>query len=263
MSNHTHLVLFVDSEQAQEWSIEETIERWHGLFSGTALSQRFLQGETLLSVEFKQVEEIATQWKERLMSISWFMRCLNEHIARLANTEDGCSGRFWEGRFKCQALLDEAALAACLAYVDLNPIRSGIAETPEASDYTSVQRRIQALIKAKDAQSSQPPQLMPFVGNPRQDMPKGLTFRLKDYLNLIDWTGRLLRDDKRGVIAATQPPILQRLGIEAESWLSLTLGFEAHFTTLVGRPDDIRLVCESRGQSWAHGLGASRRLFGT
>jgi hypothetical protein len=253
----------VDTDQALGWSVREVVERWHGLFSSTLLSQRYLRGNLLSSAEITRLEEIAALWRERLMSISWFMRCPNEHIARLANAEDGCSGRFWEGRFKCQALLDEAALAACLAYVGLNPLRAGMAETPEASDHTSVQRRILALSDTNEDKPPQPPELMPFVGYPRQDIPKGLAFRLEDYLSLVDWTGRQIREDKRGAISEALPPMLQRLGIEPSSWYSLTEGFEKHFNTFVGKPDGIQQACESRGQCWAHGIGAARRLFVT
>ena len=166
---------------------------------------------------------------------------------------------WWASIYVHVLLLDEAALAACMAYVDLNPVRAEMADSPEASDHTSIQRRIHA-IQTSD-QSAQPEELMPFVGNPRQEMPKGLAFRLMDYLELVDWTGRQLRDDKRGAISEALPPILQRLGINADSWLSLTQQFESHFSTFAGRADDIRQACQARGQSWAHGIGAARRLF--
>ncbi|MEJ1366710.1 MAG: transposase, partial [Candidatus Sedimenticola sp. (ex Thyasira tokunagai)] len=260
MHNHTHIVLYVDTEQAAAWSLREVIEQWHGLFNGTLLTQRFLKNEPICKAELTQVEALAVTWRARLSSVSWFMRCLNEDIARQANAEDGCSGRFWEGRFKCQALLDEAALAACMAYVDLNPIRAGMAETPESSEYTSIQRRIQVVKGLKNNSAilpkatnipAQPRELQPFVGYPREPMPKGLPFRLEDYIELVDWTGRAVREDKRGATPSHLPPILDRLQIDPQSWLSMTTAFEVRFKSLVGRANNIYAACERLGQRWA------------
>jgi hypothetical protein len=109
------------------------------------------------------VESSAEIYKKRLTDISWFMRSLNEPIARQANKEDKCTGHFWEGRFKSQALLDEGALLSCMAYVDLNPVRSRVADTPAQSDFTSIQLRIKAGIKG-----TQPQSLLAFTSNKRQ-----------------------------------------------------------------------------------------------
>jgi hypothetical protein len=138
------------------------------------------------------------------MDISWFMRCLNESIARQANEEDNCSGRFWERRFKSQALLNEKALAACMAYVNLNSVRAGMAETPKESAHASIQARIH--IALSGGKRRQPVLLMPFVGNPRQGMPKGLPFRFADYLGLVDWTGEAQRHHRRHPAGARTAP---------------------------------------------------------
>ena len=233
------------------------------------MSQRYLKDEPLSTAEWAQLETVVETWRERLQSVSWFMRCLNETIARQANAEEGCSGRFWEGRFKCQALLDEAALAACMAYVDLNPVRAAIASTPESSDYTSIQRRIRfaqdfdCSIESNSAnnKATQPKELQPFVGYPREPMPKGLPFRLTDYLELVDWTGRVIRDDKRGAISSDIPPILTRLQIDPKSWLTMTTSFESRFKSLVGRADRISAACEQLGQRWAQGIRSCRQLL--
>jgi len=73
--------------------------------------------------------ERLTESRMRLGSLSWFMKALNEPIARQANREDGCKGKSWESRFKCQALLEEHAVLSCMAYVDLNPARAAICDT--------------------------------------------------------------------------------------------------------------------------------------
>lgn len=242
MSNHYHVVLHINKTKADAWSDEEVIERWHRLYKGNPLSQRFLlHPDKLLKVEWDRLREYAAVWRERLCDISWFMRRLNEIISRQANYEDGCTGHFWEGRFKSQALLDEKALAACMAYVDLNPVRAKMARTPEKSEHTSVKQRSE---KAKSAHSPNHPKqqskrLMPFAGYERKDMPFGLPFRLTDYLELVDWTGRLILENKRGSIHSNLPPILSRLGIEDKNWLELTTRFERNFKDLVGSPTSL------------------------
>ncbi|MCX2842379.1 transposase [Microbulbifer thermotolerans] len=249
MSNHYHVVLHINAAQAKGWTLREVVDRWHQLFKGSPLSQRFARNEVLHAAELARLEEVATEWRARLMDISWFMRMLNESIARQANREDGCTGRFWEGRFKSQALLDERALAACMAYVDLNPIRAKMADTPETSDHTSIQRRISA---ARDGK--QPQELFPFAGNLREPMPIGLPFQLQGYLELLDWSGRCLREDKRGAIDEQLPPILERLQIDARYWLYLNRNFESRFKSLVGAAHLVRSACEQLGKRWSHGI---------
>ncbi|MFT4790333.1 MAG: REP element-mobilizing transposase RayT, partial [Paraglaciecola sp.] len=196
MSNHTHVVLHVDKTLADGWDTDEVLRRYHQLHKGTLLTQKSLKGETLSSVELITFDETVERYRQRLYDISWFMRSLNEYIARQANKEDDCTGRFWEGRFKSQALLDESAVLACMAYVDLNPIRAKMEKTPETSVHTSIKKRTQAV---KNNQQ-QPKTLMPFVGNPRQNLPKGIAFQLKDYCELVDTTGRCIRDETAGYI---------------------------------------------------------------
>lgn len=240
MSNHTHLVLYVDDKKVNRLNDKAIVIRWHKLCKGTLLTQKYIQGEKLSKAERIFFNQTVKQYRERLSSISWFMRLLNEDIARRANKEDKCTGRFWEGRFKSQALLDEAALAACMAYVDLNPIRAKMAKTPEESDNTSVQKRIDSATISK-----QPKQLLRFAGMPRQIMPKGLPFELKSYLDLVDLTGRIMREDKRGCIDNNHLPILERLNISPENWLKLTTQFTRVFHGAVGRPSSQVSYCEN------------------
>ncbi|KPN75562.1 transposase, partial [Shewanella sp. Sh95] len=193
MSNHLHVVLRVDIEAANRWTDREVLEQWHKLFKGDELTQKFVKGELVEAHQVNRLKHSIALYRSRLCDISWFMRCLNEPIARQANQEDNCTGRFWEGRFKSQALLDEAAVLACMIYVDLNPIRAQLANTPEQSDHTSIQLRIRAALKGE-----QPSNLLPFIGNECDNQPNGIAFSLTDYLQLVEDTGRIIRNDKRG-----------------------------------------------------------------
>ena len=257
MSNHVHVVLFVDKSTADNWSMKQVLEHWHRLHSGTLLSQKYLREGTLTDSEMISLTETTEIYRQRLYDISWFMRNLNEYIAREANKEDGCTGRFWEGRFKSQALLDESAVLACMAYVDLNPIRAKMENTPETSKHTSICIRAKAIKQKK----RQPPQLLPFVGNHTQHMPKGIAYSLKDYCELVDCTGRCIREDKAGHIEHHHNPILQRLGLSDEQWLTLTTEFEKHFCYAAGAEQMMHQFKEHTGHQRMRGMCHSKTLL--
>jgi len=257
MNNHTHVVLCVDKALADNWDNYEVLRRYHKLHRGTLLTQKFMNGDTLSQGELITFDETVETYRQRLYDISWFMRDLNEYIAREANKEDGCTGRFWEGRFKSQALLDESAVLACMAYVDLNPIRAKMEKTPETSKHTSIKKRIHA---AKN-QQSQPSVLMPFVGNPCENMPKGIPYSLKDYCELVDTTGHCIRDDKAGHIDNTQSPILERLGLDSAQWLTLTTEFEKHFCYAAGAEQMMNAFKRHTHHQRIRGMGKAKELL--
>ena len=257
MSNHYHVVLHINALEADAWSRDEILNRWTRLFTGPMLVQRYLGRDRLSEAELRRIDEFVEEYRARLQDISWFMRCLNEHLAREANKEDGCRGRFWEGRFKSQALLDEAALLTCMAYVDLNPIRAKLADTPEQSEFTSIKERVEKKIDKTTRQ--QPPALKPFRCQ-GQNPELALPFILQHYLELVDWSGRVVRADKRGAIAEGIPPILDRLGIDSDEWLK-TMTWNNRFYQAVGRLKAMKAFAVKAGQKWLQGLAACSRLY--
>jgi REP element-mobilizing transposase RayT len=277
MSNHYHVVLKVDVEQATAWSNQEVLDRWLQVFSGNVLVNRYVTGDEQSQAEVEKVLECVEKWRERLTDISWFMRVLNESIARMANEEDDCKGRFWEGRFKSQALLDEAAVLACMAYVDLNPVRAGIAELPEDSEFTSIQQRLKEFATRKagrpsldkdksdkpESSARQKPALYPFNnGAELKDGEKALPFSLKDYAELLDWTGRAMRHDKRGSIPEQAPPILERIGFSAQRWLNFVPKVEKSFCHVIGAPEAMQALAQTFGLGWFKGQAEGRALYG-
>jgi len=258
MSNHVHSVLHIDAEVASQWTDSEVVARWHRLFAGNVSSEKFLAGDRS-SALMAFLQPTIDEYRRRLQDISWFNRCLNEQIARKANAEDDCTGRFWEGRIKCQALLDQKALLSCMAYVDLNPIRASIADTPETSEFTSIKDRIEQI--SSISSTTQPNHLLPFVGDERLDMLVGIPFKLKDYLELIEWTGRSIRDIQRGSMSDSLPTILDRLHIQPKQWQQLSQKFEANFKSFVGDAIAVKENCARQGYKRTPSIGNCRVLF--
>ena len=230
MSNHYHLVVFVDKEAAAALSDLEVVERWCNEHQTPVIIQRWLANQLKSKAESHTCDQLIETWRHRLYSLSWFMRELNYDIAVQANKEDRCTGRFWEGRFKSQALLDEKALLSAMAYVDLNPIRAKMADCPEQSDHTSIQARLGSLERGETCT----PSLANFLGYEHQDKHQGIPFRLMDYIELVDWVGRQIREDKRGYIDNRMPEILDRLSLPQQECLTLCTELEKKPKAWVG-----------------------------
>jgi REP element-mobilizing transposase RayT len=238
LDNHLHVLVRLDSDLAKGWSDEETVRRWGRLFPPRDKSRQ------PLPVSDAWVQERLTDagWvakaRDRLQSLSWFMKCLKEPLSRLANREEQTRGTFFEGRFKSVAILDEECLLATCAYIDLNPVAAGIARVPEASDHTSIKERVDHVRSQgrteylKAAEHGSVPGSKASAGleeslwlcpiedrrrldSSREGMLEG--FSLGSYLLLVDYTGRLFREGK-AAISREVAAVLDRLGSSAETW---------------------------------------------
>ncbi len=305
MSNHYHAVLRSRPDLTQAWTPYEVAEQWWNLFP----KRRDRHGKPAPPKDYELDEVLCDQkrgiyhgrvevLRERLSSISWFMRCLNEAIARQANKEDHCTGRFWEGRFKSTTLVDQAAVLACMAYVDLNPVHAGIAQTPEESGFTSGQDRIQTKIskeklKMMRAQYKAKQEKKPVVSKDKTDFSETeeelkhksardswlspifqwpldkpldgygsfLNMTQNDYLKLLDWTGRQHRKDGKGKIPNDLEPILKRMEIEVDNWLKTVEHFGSWFHYFAGQLESLKKAAQKVGQKWLAGKGKAQTAF--
>jgi REP element-mobilizing transposase RayT len=289
MENHYHTILRIRPDIVATWSDREVATRWLTLFPCYSRKKDAVEppDEKQISALANDLERIA-ELRKRLSNLSWFMGRLNEFIARAANREDNVKGRYWESRFKCVALLDEAAIAACMAYVDLNPIRAGLALTPEESDFTSIQERIRAwhremmarISSVEDMQklngmadvSGALPECIP-VDSPTPSADwlcpiqsdfehRGiLQMTEAEYFSLVDKSGRILRSGKRGAIDADLAPILLRIGIKPDAWMDTVSRFGSKFRLAAGLLSSLRSFADQIGRRWLTGVSAARVAF--
>jgi hypothetical protein len=249
LDNHLHVLARLDPEVAKTWSDEEVLRRWSKLYP-----PRNRCGEIVpISKKWVEARLHDPQWivktRQRLESLSWFMKCLKEPLARLANKEDGCSGAFFASRFKSIAILDEAALLQVCVYIDLNPLAAGITFLPEKSQHTSLKERVEhawpqitrddllaalrgsiaADLPAGDVEQSHwlcPIENRRRQGASREGMLEGFT--LPKYLLLVDHTARLFREGKASLDASVAP-IFDRLGMTVELWQSTLMQLKTKF----------------------------------
>ncbi len=247
LDNHLHVLVRLDSEVAAGWSDEDVVRRWGKLFPPRDKArQPIAVTEDWVKWRLQDAAWVATA-RKRLQSLSWFMKCLKEPLARMANRLEGMRGAFFESRFKSVAILDEEALLATCAYIDLNPVAAGLAAVPEAGEHTSIKQRVEHVaaedrvedLKAAEqgsvagaARSSGLEEslwLCPIedrrgVDSAREGMLAGFT--LGNYLLLVDYSGRLFREGKAS-ISRELSAVFTRLGSDAESWHSRLLKLNA------------------------------------
>lgn len=259
MSNHYHLVLRLSPDKAILLNDREVVTRWTRVYSGNPTVNNLLAGKDMLDTEKEEAQRIINQWRARLADISWYMRSLNEQIACDANKEDGCTGRFWQGRFKSQAILDEAGLLASMAYVDLNPLRAGSVELPEDAVDISIASRLKELrsqssTKTEDSDTKPPvdshPPLLPFASEQSATTIKSsqcdqLPCTLTEYIELIDWLGRIDRTDDKHTLPKDTPPILSRLNIDTQSLASALAPGQLSKGSTIGKPESRRAFARS------------------
>lgn len=254
MGNHLHTVLRNRPDIAASWSAEEVARRWRRLFP--------LRRENGSPAEPTQAEilaiatnpTLANRYRARLSNISWFQRCLCEYIARRANKEDECTGRFWEGRFKSQRVHGECGAIACMVYVDLNPIRSKSATSLETSDFTSIQDRIRAKRLGK-----------PHTATPRLQVIESCTngaLSTDEYILLVRETARILSQEApTATVGSTVRGLLNRFQIKHESWLHTISCLTTDFKRVVGPQPSLEAFASKIGKKWVHGYAAAEAAF--
>ncbi len=260
LSNHQHLLLRTNPKRAEDLTAEEIAGRWLMLYptEDSKVPGTSAPSEQAIQALARDERRIAVL-RGRLGSVSWFMKSLSESIARRANVEDECTGRFWEGRFKCQRICDEAALLTCSLYIDLNPIRAKVAQTPELSEFTSAWERIDSIVQCERPRNEPELWIAPIQDTPTR---RGfLKLSLAEYLALLDETGRIIRAGKRGSISPSLQPILVRLGVKPENFIQTATTFGRCYSSFAGTRDSLLAVARATGRSWVKGYTAADLAF--
>jgi hypothetical protein len=264
LSNHFHLVLRSRPDIVATWSDEEVARRWllicpkRKKLDGSPEEPKENEIRSIVKNQ-KRLQKL----RSRLSDLSWWLRLLCQRIGMRANREDGEVGKFFQGRFKAVRLLDEESVLACAAYVDLNLIRAAMAETIEQSSYTSVKKRVEAMVASRSnadhgrsVRGASPPKqadafLSPVFCEATTTGPmasqsiarasdKGFTWMsARDYLEFLDALARSARADKRGSTPVDVPPIFARLQLDVERWTDLIANFGQMFSGVAGKAETI------------------------
>ena len=244
LSNHYHIVLKMDPDRVNSWDDEEVADKWTQLCPRKPSHPHAAARAEVRKAAMLADKERLLVLRERLGSLSWLMRFINEPLARLANKEDRCTGRFWEGRFRSQCLLDENAILACMVYVDLNPVRAGITDDVATGEHTSLAKRTKessqdALVKPLNKRSG----ALPF------------SFSLADYTRLAEWTATAKPSTRPAKLSGKAV-----FSVTNEYWFGSYLPIPGHWQRAIGSVQSLKDYAKEIGQCWIRTHSKQRRL---
>ena len=253
MHNHYHLVIYCDPKAPESWSDLEVANKWLKVFPGRYNNPKFKQQREYRLQAIVADPELLATYRERLGSISWLMRRINEPLAKTSNAEDFCKGHFWESRFKSQALLDEGAALTCMAYVDLNPIRAGIAKSLPESQHTGIKKRLETL--SEEALNNT---IQSLAGRVKS---RTMVLKLKDYIELVEWTGQAIVYPNKGKLPAHLSSTLEHLNLKQENWLNQVQSFGHNYYGFVGNLQRLKKKIRTLNQKWMKGINQIQSLY--
>jgi len=260
MDNHYHIVLQVDPLAPLKWSDEDVADKWLQAYGHTSPRIKNDLRATLKRQAIMADKEKLKTYRKRLGSLSWFMGRLNEPLAKQSNNEENCTGRFWEGRFHSQALLDEGAVLSCMTYVDLNPIRANIAQTLESSKHTSIKQRIKE-VKKKGSILLQKQLTSDIQSFSKKDKQKTLSIKLKEYIQLVEWTGHSILYSGKSNLPMNLQSTFDRFNLQQNNWLSQIKDFNENYCHVIGPIDLIRNKALQIKKRCLKGVTAARLLY--
>ena len=278
MDNHTHSILRNRPDLLENMDDVEIAKRLVRLYPGFQCLQALPE-----EADAERVRELLSDLDELhrrkylLTDISIFMARWEEAVARRANKVEDKKGRFWEGRFHCQKLLDTASILAATIYVELNPLRANIVELPEYSQYTSLVKRLklvhlasghsmehlmdsdkleeQAILK-EDVENQSSPKLVTNVLVCEQFLP----FGRHKYLKVLDYVSRRKRLGKSST-TATAEKLLVRLGVEPDRWRKTASTFEESYRLFAGSPELLSQTAVEKKKRCLHGMRTARYVY--
>ncbi len=257
LSNHVHIVVRVNPDVAGSWTDLDVARRWYKLFPRilSGVRARASSTEEADRLEQQFLENVAAQKRRiailraRLVDLGWFHKMWKEPLARLANLQDDCTGHFWEGRFKSHRLLDDAAVLACMVYVDLNLFRAGMVQSLEECHFTSLLQRLEAVKAEQGGDDRSSPRSQTSTSRSRRpqvttwllstDHVLGMTAR--QYVSLVADTGGIAidREDHDGRLTA--------LGIDPPRWTRVLTTTARRVGSVVGNAVNCLKEAQRRG----------------